>query len=109
MSVILTDSNFESLILGSEKPAIIDFWATWCSPCIALGPTIDALGRDYEGRVNVGKLNVDENPDTSLKYGVTNLPCILFLKNGKIVDKHIGVAPKAVYDKKIRRLLEAGN
>ena len=109
MSLILTDSNFGTLILGSDKLAIIDFWATWCTPCIALGPTIDALGKDYEGRVNVGKLNVDENPETSLTYGVTNLPCILFLKNGQIVGKHIGAASKAVYDKTVRRLLEAGN
>jgi thioredoxin 1 len=109
MSAILTDANFEAQVLGSDKLSIIDFWATWCPPCIALGPTIDALGRDYEGKVNVGKLNVDENPNVSIAYGVTNLPCVLFIKNGKVVDKHIGAAPKAVYDKKVRKILEGNS
>lgn len=105
MLAIFTDDNFDSLVLQSDKLTIIDFWATWCPPCIALSPTIDALASDFEGQVNVGKLNTDENPQVSVMYGVTNLPCVLFLRNGVVVDKHIGAAPKSVYEKKIRQLL----
>ncbi len=83
MSVILTDANFEKLVLESEKLSIIDFWATWCPPCIALGPTIDVLAQDFGDKVNVGKLNVDENPNVSITYGITNLPCVLFISWGK--------------------------
>lgn len=105
---IITDANFNEQVLSSDKLSILDFWATWCPPCIALGPTMDALARDYDGRVNVGKVNSDENPELSITYGVTNLPCVLFLKNGAVVDKQIGLAAKAVYDKKIKKLLEVG-
>jgi thioredoxin len=108
MSAIFTDSNFEIQVLGSDKLSIVDFWATWCPPCIALGPTIDSLARDFEGKVNVGKLNVDENPATSITYGVTNLPCVLFIYRGQVVDKQVGSAPKSVYDKKVRKILDAG-
>lgn len=105
MSATFTDANFDSLVLQSDKLSIIDFWATWCPPCIALGPTIDALARDFEGQVNVGKLNTDENPQVSVAYGVTNLPCVLFIRNGVVVDKMVGAAPKPVYEKKVRQLL----
>jgi len=107
MSAIFTDSNFDAQVLGSDKLSIIDFWATWCPPCIALGPTIDSLARDFEGKVNVGKLNVDENPNISIAYGVTNLPCVLFIYGGKVVDKQVGAAPKSVYDKKVRKILDS--
>ncbi|MDR3680429.1 MAG: thioredoxin domain-containing protein [Flavipsychrobacter sp.] len=106
MSVTLTDSNFDTLIIGSGKLSIIDFWATWCPPCIALGPVMDALAKDFEGTINVGKLNVDENPKVSIDYSVTNLPCVLFILKGKVVDKQVGAAPKSVYEKKVRKLLE---
>jgi thioredoxin 1 len=108
MSAIFTDANFEAQVLSSDKLSIIDFWATWCPPCIALGPTIDALAKDYDGKVNVGKVNVDENPGISINYGITNLPCVLFMFNGKVVDKQVGMASKAVYDKKVKTLLERG-
>jgi thioredoxin 1 len=108
MSTIFTDSNFEAQVLGSDKLSIIDFWATWCQPCIALGPTIDSLAITFEGKVNVGKINVDENPNTSIAYGVTNLPCVLFIYNGRVVDKQVGAAPKSVYEKKVRKILDSG-
>lgn len=105
MSAIFTDENFDREVLQSDKLSIIDFWATWCPPCIALGPTIDALATDFGDKVNVGKLNADENPEVSVTYGITNLPCVLFIQNGRVVDKQIGLAPKTVYEKKVRKLL----
>ncbi len=106
MSAVFTDANFDAQVLGSDKLSIVDFWATWCPPCIALGPTIDALATDFAGQVNVGKLNADENPNVSVNYGVTSLPCVLFIYKGKVVDKQVGAAPKAVYERKVRKLLE---
>ncbi len=106
MSIILTDANFTDQVVNSNKLSVVDFWATWCPPCIALSPTMDALANDYEGRINVGKINTDENPQVSVTYGVTNLPCVLFILNGKVVDRQVGLAPKPIYDKKICRILE---
>lgn len=108
MSAIFTDANFEASVVQSDKLSIVDFWATWCPPCLAIGPVIDALAKDYEGQVNVGKLNADENPNVSVAYGVTNLPVVLFMYKGKVVDRQVGAAPKSVYDKKVRKLLENG-
>ena len=105
MAAVFTDSNFESDVLKADKLSIVDFWAPWCGPCLALGPTIDALAKEYEGKVNIGKLNVDDNPNVSVQYGITSIPCILFIKNGQIVDKQLGMAPKAVFDKKIQKLI----
>jgi thioredoxin 1 len=106
MSATFTDANFDSLVLQSDKLSIIDFWATWCPPCIAIGPSIDALAIEFEGQVNVGKLNTDENPQVSVAYGITNLPCVLFMRNGVVVDKMVGAAPKSVYQKKVGDLLK---
>jgi thioredoxin 1 len=102
MAAVLTDSNFETEVIGSEKLSVVDFWAPWCGPCLALGPTIDALAKDYEGKVNVGKVNVDENPNLSINYGVTSIPCVLFIKGGQVVDKQVGAAPRNVFEKKIQ-------
>lgn len=107
MSTVFTDANFEEQVLRSDKLSVVDFWATWCPPCIAIGPIIDSLANDFEGKVNVGKLNADENPDVSVTYGVTNLPCVLFIYNGKVVDKQIGAAPKSVYAQKIQHILSS--
>lgn len=103
MAAVFTDSNFETEVMKSEKLTVIDFWAPWCGPCLALGPTIDALSKEYEGKVNVGKVNVDENPNLSVNYGITSIPCVLFIKGGQVVDKQVGAAPKAVFDKKIQQ------
>lgn len=102
MAAVFTDANFKAEVLQSDKLSVIDFWAPWCGPCIALGPTIDALSKEYDGKVNVGKVNVDENPNLSVEYGVTSIPCVLFIKNGNVVDKQVGAAPKSTFEKKIQ-------
>ncbi len=103
MATEYTDSNFEQEVLQSDRLSVIDFWAEWCAPCLALGPTIEALAKEYEGKVNVGKVNVDQNPQLSVNYGITSIPAVLFIKNGQVVDKQIGAAPKSVFEKKIQQ------
>ncbi len=103
MATEYTDSNFEKEVLQADRLSVIDFWAEWCAPCLALGPTIEALAKEYEGRVNVGKVNVDQNPQLSVDYGITSIPAVLFIKNGQVVDKQIGAAPKGVFEKKIQQ------
>ena len=101
MALELTDSNFQTQVLESDKLTVVDFWAEWCGPCRAIGPVIEELSKEYNGRVNVGKVNVDQNPDLSVNYGITSIPAILFIKGGKVVDKQIGAVPKSVLDRKI--------
>ena len=101
MAMTFTDSNFETEVLNTKKLNVIDFWAPWCGPCLALGPTIETLATEYEGRVNIGKVNTDENAELSMKYGITSIPCILFIKDGKVVDKQVGAVPKAALERKI--------
>ena len=98
-----TDSNFQSDVIASPKLTVIDFWAEWCGPCRAIGPVIEELSKEYDGRVNVGKLNVDHNPQVSMNYGITSIPAILFIKGGKVVDKLVGAQPKANFVKKIEQ------
>ncbi len=105
MAAVYTDANFESEVLQGDKLSVIDFWAPWCGPCLALGPTIETLAKEYEGKVNVGKVNVDENPQLSINYGITSIPAVLFIKNGQVVDKQVGAAPKNVFEKKIQQHL----
>lgn len=107
MAAVFTDSNFEAEVLKADKLSVIDFWAPWCGPCLALGPTIDELSKEYDGKVNVGKVNVDENPVISTNYRITSIPCVLFIKNGQVVDRQMGLAPKNVFDKKIQKLMGA--
>lgn len=103
MAAVYNDANFEAEVLQSDRLTVVDFWAPWCGPCLALGPTIDALATQYAEKVNIGKVNVDENPNLSVEYGVTSIPCILYIKNGEVVDKQVGAAPKSTFEKKIEQ------
>ncbi|HRN94806.1 MAG: thioredoxin [Chitinophagales bacterium] len=94
MALQLTDNNFEQTVLKSDKVAIVDFWAEWCGPCRAIAPIVEELSKEYEGKAVVGKLDVDNNPETAMKYGIRSIPTILFIKNGQVVDKHVGAASK---------------
>lgn len=94
MSATFTDATFETDVLKSDKLSVIDFWAEWCPPCKALGPVVDQLSVEYAGKVNIGKLDVDNNPEVSMKYGIRNIPVILFVKGGQVVDKVVGAVPK---------------
>ncbi len=89
-----TDSSFQSDVLDSESPVLVDFWADWCMPCKALGPTIDELATEYAGRVKIGKLNTEDNPETPVKYNVQAIPTILLFKGGQVVQKFVGLTSK---------------
>ena len=101
MALELTDTNFQQEVINSDKLSVVDFWAEWCGPCRAIGPVIEDLSKEYDGKVKVGKVNVDNNPQVSLNYGITSIPAILFIKNGEVVDKLIGAQPKSNFVKKI--------
>ena len=96
-----TDNSFPQDVLQNSQPVLVDFWAEWCGPCRAIGPVIEELRKEYDGKVNVGKVNVDVNPQVSMNYGITSIPAILFIKNGEVVDKLVGAQPKANFVKKI--------
>lgn len=101
MALEITDSNFEDVVLKSTKPVLVDFWAEWCGPCRMVGPVVEEISKEYEGKAVVGKLNVDSNPNISMKYGIRSIPTILFIKNGQVVDKQVGAAPKAALTEKL--------
>jgi thioredoxin 1 len=105
MALQFTDANFETEVIKSDKLSVVDFWAEWCGPCRAIGPVIDELSKEYTGKVNVGKVNVDENPQISMNFGITSIPAILFIKGGQVVDKLVGAQPKANFVKKIEQHL----
>lgn len=104
MALEITDNNFKE-ILAEGKPVVIDFWAPWCGPCKMVGPIIEELAGEYEGKVLIGKCDVDENGDVAAEYGIRNIPTVLFFKNGEQVDKQVGSAPKPTYAAKIEALL----
>ncbi len=100
----VTDSNFETMVLRSETPAIVDFWASWCAPCRAIAPIVEEMANEYAGRVRVTKMNVDENPATPGKYGVRGIPTLILFKGGKVIDQLVGAVPK----NQIKDLIEKG-
>jgi thioredoxin 1 len=99
-AIVLTDANFDSVI-NSEKPVLVDFWAEWCGPCKMIGPLVEELAGDYEGKAVIAKLNVDENPNVTARFGVRNIPTLLVFKKGQVVDKQIGAVPKSVLSSKL--------
>ncbi len=105
MALELTDSNFEEKVLKTDKPVIVDFWAEWCGPCRMVGPIVSEIADEYKDKVVVGKLDVDSNPEVAMKYGIRNIPTILFFKNGEIADKQVGAVPKSVLTDKLENLL----
>lgn len=105
MTVEVNDSNFEEKVLKSDKPVIVDFWAEWCGPCRMIGPIVEELSEDYKDQVVCTKLDVDSNPGVASKYGIRNIPTILFFKNGEIVDKQVGAVPKSNLEAKLKPLL----
>ena len=104
MEIVITDQNFAEYA-AQNKPMIIDFWATWCGPCRKMAPVVEALAEKYNGQVLVGKVDVDDNPDISAKFGIRNIPTILFFKNGEVVDKTVGALPSGEVEAKIKNLL----
>lgn len=101
MAKEFNDANFQTEVLDSDKLTVIDFWAEWCGPCRAIGPVVEELAKEWEGKVNIGKVNVDHNPQLSMNYGITSIPAILFIKGGVVVDKLVGAQPKMSFVKKI--------
>ena len=101
MALEITDSNFAEVALNSDKPVMIDFWAEWCGPCRMVTPIVEEMANDYAEKAVIGKVNVDENPDISAKFGIRNIPTIIFLKGGQVVDKSVGAVPKNVLTEKL--------
>jgi thioredoxin 1 len=101
MALELTDANFEELVLKSDKPVLVDFWAVWCGPCRMVGPVVEELSKEYDGKVVIGKVDVDNNPNISAQFGIRNIPTLLFFKNGEIVDKQVGAVPKSTLAAKL--------
>ena len=105
MALEITDANFEELVIKSEKPVLVDFWAAWCGPCRMLGPVIDEISNEYSDKAIIGKLDIDSNQEYAAKYGVRNIPTVLVFHKGEVVGKQVGVAPKNTYIEAIESLL----
>ena len=104
MALQFTDANFDE-VLSSNTVVVADFWAEWCGPCKMVGPFIEQLAAEYEGKAAIGKIDIEENDDLATKYAIRNIPTVLFFKNGEVVDKMVGAAPKAAYEEKLKSLL----
>ncbi len=105
MALAITDASFEEVVLQSDKPVLVDFWAEWCGPCRMLGPIVEEISAEYDGKAVVGKVDVDSQQEFAAKYGVRNIPTVLIFKHGEIVGRQVGVASKDTYTKALDELL----
>ena len=105
MALEITDQNFNEIVLQSDKPVIVDFWAEWCGPCRMVGPIVEEIGKDFSEKAVVGKLDVDSNPGVTAKFGIRNIPTVLFFKGGEVVDKQVGAVPKSNLVSKLEAIL----
>jgi len=105
MALEVNDSNFEEVVVKSDKPVIVDFWAEWCGPCRMIAPIIEELSKEYSGKAVVAKCDVDSSPQVAAKYGIRNIPTVLFFRNGEIADKQVGAVPKVNFINKLNALL----
>lgn len=104
MALAITSENFDEL-MASGKPLVVDFWATWCGPCKKIGPLIEELAGEYEGQAVIGKCDVEENDELASRFGIRNVPTVLFIKGGEVVDKQVGAAPKSTFEDKLKAIL----
>ena len=105
MAIHVTDASFEEEVLKSEVPVVVDLWAEWCGPCRMIGPIIEEMSSEYEGKAKMVKVDIDSNPGIPTKFGVRNIPTVLFFKNGEVVDKQVGAVPKGTFTKKLDAIL----
>ena len=105
MALEITDATFEEVVLKSDKPGLVDFWAAWCGPCRMVGPVIDQISEEYQGKAVIGKVDVDAHQEFAAKYGVRNIPTVLVFQNGEVVGRQVGVAPKNTYTEALDALL----
>ncbi len=105
MALAITDANFDEIVLKSDKPVLLDFWAEWCGPCRMVAPFVEEMAEEFDGKAIIGKVDVDSNPGVASRFGIRNIPTILFFKNGEIADKQVGAVPKASLVAKLEALL----
>lgn len=105
MAIHVTDAEFQEVVLNSDVPVVLDLWAEWCGPCRMIGPIIDEMSTEFEGKAKMVKMDIDANPETPVKFGVRNIPTVLFFKGGEVVDKQVGAVPKSVFVEKLEKLL----
>lgn len=105
MALEITDGNFETLVMQSDKPVMIDFWAVWCGPCRMIAPFVEEMAKEFDGKALVGKVDVDSNQGVAAQFGIRNIPTVLFVKNGQVADKQVGACPKQVLVNKLNALL----